>query len=470
MALEKLSHLKEDERKKRIAKLAADPATRSRIPLRFLPEQYKAQRVARLRQNPGARIKLDDKYLTPAQQKQRLTAQRRAAPIMPGSQTTMGSVEDLARADITSEYAEPEQELRGAVGQSQRMSRAIPGWYDEYRKQVEASAQQQAAANAQITAALTNAAAQTQQNSTQSANENVAKLQADAASRGATVSPDVVNRALAAARSGAETQQLIAGGDAQAQNARVQSMFQQTGNINMAKGEALGRENRYLTDLLGEERALAKKKGAAYTSRVGEILNRERTSELEQKAFGLSEQKAAADVALERLKAKQAAADAAFDRKVKARELALRKQGLDADAAHDRAMEETAAERNRIAQQNANTAATKATTKTTKPAKESADNRKYRANITGNLADRIGTDAKKRGLNLKNAGERRKYVSLLKKTRGDWFTTPYGDALVSAALDYAALGRIHPVQVRKLRNMGLIITTKGAYGGPGAKG
>jgi len=455
----KLSHLSEDERKKKVARLSADPGTRSRIPLRYLPEQYRAQRVQRLQGNPGARIKLDDKYLTPEQRKQRMVAQRRAAPIMPGSQTTMGSVEDLARADVNTEYADAERELRSNIGQSQRMSRAIPGWYDNYRKQVEASAQQQAAANAQVTQALGQAAAQTQQNSTQAANDQVAKLQADAASRGGTVSDDVVNRALAAAKSGAELQGLIVGGDA-----RVQSMFQQTGNIGMAQGEALGRENRYLQELLGEERTLAKKKGSALTSRVGEILNRERTSELEQRAFGLNEQKAAADVALERMKAKQAQADAAWERKLKQRELDLRRQGLDADAAHDKAMEDIARERNRISETKGSQP------KPAKAVKESADNRKYRANITGNLADRIGADAQKRGLNLKNSAERRKYVSVLKKTRGDWFTTPYGDALVTAALDYAALGRIHPNTVRKLRNMGLVITTKGAYGGPGAKG
>lgn len=468
-----LSNLTPAERKRKIAELSADPTSRARIPLRYLPAQYRAARVARLQQNPGSRVKLDDKYLTPAQRAQRATAQRLAAPIMPGSGTTMGYVEDMARADVNAEYAQPESELRGAIGQSQRMSRAIPGWYDAYRDQVKQAADRTAAMNQQITQALMQGAAQTQENAGQAAQQQADQMQADAASRGATVSPDVVNRALAAARSGAEMQNLITAGNAQAQNAQTQYLNSGVANADLAKLEALGRERSNLTGLLGEERTLAAKKGAALTARKGDILNRERTSELEQRAFDLNATKTAAQIALDRQKARQAQTDAALDRKIKMREIALRQAGLDADTAHNKAMEDIAREGNTIKQQNADTATTKATQKDgTKPVKEAADNRKYRANITGNLAGRIKRDAQSRGLNLKDAKARRQYVAVLRKGNStkDWFSTPYGHALVTAALDYAALGRISANTVRQLRNMGLVITTKGSYGGPGAKG
>lgn len=149
----KLSQLAPKARANRIAKLAADPATRAAIPDQYLPAKYKS----------GRKVAKSNAQL--------------AAPGL-----TVGDLNKQLGAATDLQYGGQERQLQAQAAQ-------IPQWYTDYVHQIQnAGTQQQAATSAAVQgiqnlqAGLNSAAMQ------QWAGQQQAMSQ-DAAKRGATVSP-----------------------------------------------------------------------------------------------------------------------------------------------------------------------------------------------------------------------------------------------------------------------------------------
>src|SRR6184192_690656 len=92
-----LDQLSPAARAKRVAALATNPATRSAIPTKYLPAKFRQSRV---------------------------TAQRLAAPVVPGSTMTGLDVARQAKAATTVKYGGQDTQLAG-------LARDTPSFYDQ---------------------------------------------------------------------------------------------------------------------------------------------------------------------------------------------------------------------------------------------------------------------------------------------------------------------------------------------------
>lgn len=149
--------------------------------------------------NPGLRSKLDASALTPAQRKTRATNTYNKTPITPGSPVTNADVAREADTATMVQFGGAGRELQTAQAREQAVGRDTAGWYDAYRKELQAHAANtqgmNAAAVGQIGAlgagmrGLDQTALTTQQTA----------ANADAATRGASAAnlgPDASNASL----------------------------------------------------------------------------------------------------------------------------------------------------------------------------------------------------------------------------------------------------------------------------------
>lgn len=114
-----------------------------------------AQRIAadpKLKQkylkNPGLRSKLPDSALTPAQRKTRQTNAYNKAPITPGSTVTNSALDTETAAATKTAYGSEQQALDTQYAKAQGLGRDVTGWYDAYRKELQAHTANTQAMNA----------------------------------------------------------------------------------------------------------------------------------------------------------------------------------------------------------------------------------------------------------------------------------------------------------------------------------
>jgi hypothetical protein len=303
----------------------ADPGKRSTIPTSQLPAKYKAMR-ARAVASKKATATLDD----PAA----LTA-----PLTPrglAEQVTAGT--DLA-------YSAPTQELAGQRGVNAQMQANIPTWFDGYQASLARATAVQQAATANAVAAQQNAADTTSALDTAQQGTQQAAMAADAQKRGASVDPQIAATAQQAA--------MARRGSADAFTGLTAGLGAATTGL-AANREVVGAGQRVTAqqaernvglNLDKTARALATDKGNYATTFRQKLIDAEHTKTLENKAFGLDAEKAAADVRTDRAKIK---AKASVDKA----KLALDKERLRAQNEMDAATRSNNHARIKIATEN----------------------------------------------------------------------------------------------------------------------
>jgi hypothetical protein len=210
-------------------------------------------------------------------------------------------VERVAERDASMQY-DP------AIRASEQRSLDIPAWFEEFRAKQEALRRSTVGAYDMQAANTRSAAASGQAMDVAQTGDLMAKMQADAAKRGAAVDPTVQSTAdQASASRRAALERFAAQAGTQAANA--------TADYNTRIGIA---DRDSIEKRLGESKrrgAIQKERGQFKGKRIGELREGERKYALERQAFGLDVKKAEND----------AAADAA--------QLAISQQNADTSAA-----------------------------------------------------------------------------------------------------------------------------------------
>lgn len=202
-------------------------------------------------------------------------------------------------------YGGQEQEIAGQRAVSAQMQRNIPAWYQDYQNALAMATQQRGAAYAGALGAQQNVANQSSALDAQQRAQTGQAMQADAASRGATVDPALAQQSQQAAASRRGALDQMAG------------LTAATGAAEVAFGanrQVVGAGQR-LTAQLGEAQRgrsidtaaqrLAGEKGSFSANARQKLIDNEHTKQLENKAFGLNVVKAQQDAE----QAQQTAAD-----------------------------------------------------------------------------------------------------------------------------------------------------------------
>lgn len=274
------------------------------------------------------------------QHRQRVQAKKRAQLDDPRGVTaplTPRTLKRETKAAVRLRYGQEESALRGQVRASGQQQRNITDWYGQYQQAVEharnATAEGYANAAAQI-----GQTANTSQASDQTARQQmIAKMQADAASRGATVDPTIAatgQQAEASRRTGLDEQQAATVRTGANQNAYLADVGRiGVGRTVQAHEQETSRKRAIKTQLAG----LKGEKGDYAVQYRTNARNTERTNLATEAALGLKKK----------------------DLKQKIRQQGITNRQADArlslTAAHNAALEA-------IAQQNANTSAGRART------------------------------------------------------------------------------------------------------------
>lgn len=251
-------------------------------------------------QYPGESRRPKLKPKAKAKAKSKAPAKKKAAPAPPVFDANAPLTEDTLNQNVQAatdlQFGGAQAALQGQVGVHQQMQANIPAWFQEYQNALAQSTNrtQQAYAGAAQVGQQTAATAGALDAQQRAALGQAA--QADAATRGATVDPALAaqgqqaaasRQAMMAAQTGL-TAGLGAAETAYRSNREVVGAGQK---LSARQDEATRGRN------LGVQAIdLARQKGSAAATTRQKLIDAEHTKLLENKAFGLNEQKAAADV------------------------------------------------------------------------------------------------------------------------------------------------------------------------------
>lgn len=157
--------------------------------------------------NPGLRSKLPAGALTPAQRKTRATNTYNKMPVTPGSTFTNADVAREADTATMVQFGGAGRELQTAQAREQAVGRDTGGWYDAYRKELQAHAANTQAMNAAAVGQIGQLGAGMRGLDQTALTGQQTAANADAATRGASAAnlgPDASNASLV-------RQQMLAG-------------------------------------------------------------------------------------------------------------------------------------------------------------------------------------------------------------------------------------------------------------------
>ncbi len=256
---------------------------------------------------------------------------RPAAPRPPAAATTppVDPMDAQVAAASQLQFGPSDQVLAGQQAQHAQASANVPAWYQDYRNALSAATDR--------TQQAYGAALGVQQNTMQSVGALDAQqitalkgdMAADAATRGATVDPNIAARAQQSAASRQGTLAAQQGLTAQVGAAQVgYRAGQQVVGAAQEVGARTQQRNIGL-NLDAKARDLATQKGAFAVNTKGKLQDAARQTELENKAFGLKEEAQKDSDSNTKAALKLKASDNAKTRSLRARELAAR-EALDA--------------------------------------------------------------------------------------------------------------------------------------------
>lgn len=296
---------------------------------------------------PGQRATIPDdvlRRLSPSLYQRRVRQRELASPFIEGSPLSLQDVLRERRAAEQLEFGPVESELQRALGaeqtRSQQQTQNIGNWFARYKEDLErakaSSVQpfQSGMADVQARAGASQAA------SDESLKALTAQMQGDAASRGQAFSGAP---SLDAAQAEASRRSV-----ADAMTALLQSQGASTGGyFDASKGvagsaqvsEFLREQAQHtgaLKDLEMQRGEVAREKGAFRTEYLGKRRDEERTSVLENKAFGLDVAKAEQDASDDKARQEDADAKLRQDQREARRKFKLDKQKLGLQKAKER--------------------------------------------------------------------------------------------------------------------------------------
>lgn len=417
-------------------------------------------RFAKLAKNPGTRASIKTADLKGFAGADELRAERAKntrldAPFVPGGQLSNRDVARERNAASKLQYGDEERELEQARTDSDyHRDTRLPAWFADYQRQLQAGQAQQEAANAQAAAQITQLGA---------GDANVAGQLSPVASQQAHMgqfglSGDTAANTTREQDAGRVRQMLNSsfGGMLTTQGAgRVGQMIDQRTRIvpgwqiqEQAQEQGRGMK------VAGDQAALAKLKGEFATRYMADARERESKGVLERAAFGLDQAKAEAGLAMDQQEAKSKRYDTIQDRK-----LARQREDRMAKTEKERLANER--ERIRISKEKAAKGTGKDGKKLGRPLQEPASSLSARRRI-----ETIRRDLAQRGFKTREEAK-----AALRKQAPHLFS-PDQEVLLSAALDRQFLpgGKISKGNTRALRNLGVFITTDGAYWSGGNRG
>lgn len=219
-----------------------------------------------------------------------------AAPFDANAPLTADTLNQNVAAATNLQFGGAEAELQGQRGVNQQMQANIPAWFAEYQAALAQSTQRTQQAYAGAVGVQQNTAATAGALDAQQRAALMQGAQADAATRGAVVDPAIAAQGQQAAASrqsmmAAQTG-LTAGLGAAEVGFRANRQVVGAGQKLSAQQTEAQRGRNIGVQAID----LARQKGAAATTTRQNLIDKEHTKNLERKAFGLNEQKAAADV------------------------------------------------------------------------------------------------------------------------------------------------------------------------------
>lgn len=239
-----------------------------------------AQELARRQKDVRLRSTLKDSQLTPDLLKKRLFARRLKQPVVPGSDSTYGDLLAARKAATDLQYAEP-------IGSLQAQIPRDAGWFDQYVQAVKAGQAAQQAQAADVAQQIQNFGNSGIQASQQLQAQTLAPLEQQAQLTGGTVDPNIAS---VGANASLVRQAMV---NAFGANASANSQAQ--GDLLRAREQAgLQGKIEHGTDLQSKLQALLKEKGAYQNKFTTDYQDAARQAVLENQAFGLKQDQAAA--------------------------------------------------------------------------------------------------------------------------------------------------------------------------------
>jgi hypothetical protein len=396
-----------------------------------------------------------DQYLSPEQRRERLMNRRLDSPVAEGVRTTNRDVAREARADANIRYGQQEGDLRNQYAKSAVQMTRLPAYMESYRAALAQAQQQAQGAYQQAAAQARGVGAQDAAGTAQSQAGIVSQMQADAAARGGSVDPALLQQAIDAAgvRQGRSE---IQGQYMDALGAGEQSFYGRgQANIPLRLVEELNRERGVQNELDRTGRQLAGEKGEFLTSQRAKIAERERGYGMEAQVLGLNAAKA-------EMTAQQKEADRA--QRVKDSRTKRRQQL--ADKKRDREARDADREDRQEFQKEQAAKKDKGGTKSEgaklgKPGKEPGSSGKPRKNIL----DRQSTIATLRAKH--NLKTREEFKRATARSRKGWYSPGIEQLKTAAALDLSFGTRISSETLAALRKRNIFITSTGYYWGGG---
>jgi len=247
--------------------------------------ESRKQRVARLSKNPATRASLKDADLTPALLAERRKNKRLAQPIVPGSDISRRELAHQREAAVTTKFG-PDAQAKEAQRQ-----RDVGGWYDTYVQELARHRQNVLGQNAQAQQQLAGISQAARGLDTQTLANQLAPSVQDATARGMQVSPDLAQVAGGAAST---RQGLLANFMAQSQQLGANA-----GNYasNLAHVVGPGQRLQGLAQTQRRRDDLDREIGAFRTGFESDARDQARKAVLENQAFGLDTAKFEADQA-----------------------------------------------------------------------------------------------------------------------------------------------------------------------------
>lgn len=265
------------------AKRLANPALRSKIPTAQLPAKYRAMRAANTARATANSPSAVDAPLTP------------------------DTLNQQVKADTALYTAPAQKTLQDQQTVHNAMMGSIPSWYDDFLNAQKYAHDQTANAYAAAAAAQQNGANTSSALDQSQRSQQDASMQADAASRGATVDPHIAavgQQAAASRRSQLDAQSGLTLGLGAAQTSYRAGQVEVAGaqKVKALEGEAArGRA------IDSSAQDLATKAGQYAVTDKQKLIDADHTKQLENAAFGLKQTVAAADQKTATAKVKLAA-------------------------------------------------------------------------------------------------------------------------------------------------------------------
>lgn len=217
-------------------------------------------RIARLLANPGTRSLLADRFLSPAQQAVRTEHTRLAEPVVPGSSMTVKDLETQANAATALKYGPAETQAGRDLASRQAAIGQTSGFFDNYLAELRAHEANQQQINAQSQAAMQGLAGSVQglaQGDAQQVTQGNQGLQAATGVAPASVTQDASNASMLRQALTASFGSMLAGQGASAQGyadtlAHVVGPGQKVQGLTRAQGDVT-RAQQAITDLASQK-------------------------------------------------------------------------------------------------------------------------------------------------------------------------------------------------------------------------